>query len=61
MSAIGLAALVLPGLNGGFTAVTVRTAAVDAPITDPGMRPLMLEGRLCEVVPGAKGNRLPFR
>nr|WP_321441085.1 ComEC/Rec2 family competence protein [uncultured Hyphomonas sp.] len=58
MSAINLPALVLLGLIGGFTAATVRTASVEAPVISSGMRPLMLEGWVREVEPGAKGNRL---
>ena len=58
MSAINLPALVLLGLIGGFTAATFRTASVEAPVISSGMRPLMLEGWVREVEPGAKGNRL---
>ncbi|KCZ87749.1 ComEC/Rec2 family competence protein [Hyphomonas jannaschiana] len=58
MSVISLPALVLLGLIGGFTAATIRTASVEAPVISSEMRPLMLEGWVREVETGAKGNRL---
>ena len=58
LSRISLLALLLVGLAGGFTAAATRTAIVAAPVIKSDMRPLMLEGWVREVEPGAKGDRL---
>ncbi|MEZ6000687.1 ComEC/Rec2 family competence protein [Hyphomonas sp.] len=58
MSVFSVPALVLLGITGGFTAACFRTAVVDAPVIQTQSRPMMLEGWVREVEPGAKGDRL---
>ena len=58
MSAFSVPALILFGGIGGFTAASVRTAMVAAPVIGAQTRPVMLEGWVREVEPGAKGDRL---
>ncbi len=58
LSRLNVPALILLGLTGGYTAATVRTATVAAPVILSETRPLMLEGWVREVEPGTKGDRL---
>ena len=58
LSALSLPALVSLGLAGGFTAGAVRTTLVAAPVILSETRPIMLEGWIKQVEPGAKGARL---
>ncbi len=58
MSPLSMPLLIVLGLTGGFTAATVRTANVAAPVINAQTRPMMLEGWITEVEPGTKGARL---
>lgn len=58
LSVVSLPALIALGVIGGFTAGAVRAATVAAPVILSETRPLMLEGWVKEVEPGAKGARL---
>lgn len=58
LSAAGLPALLCLGVAGGFTAGAVRAARVAAPVILSETRPVMLEGWIDAVEPGAKGARL---
>jgi competence protein ComEC len=58
LSVLSLPALIALGVIGGLTAGAVRAATVAAPVILSETRPLMLEGWVKEVEPGAKGARL---
>jgi competence protein ComEC len=58
LSVLGVPALMMVGVSGGFTAASFRTGTVAAPVIQSQTRPMMLEGWVREVEPGAKGDRL---
>jgi len=58
LSAISLPALVGVGIVTGFTAGAIRTSAVAAPAILSETRPVMIEGWVKQIEPGAKGARL---
>ena len=58
LSAASLPALIWLGIAGGFTAGAVRAASVVSPVILSETRPVMLEGWIDAIEPGAKGARL---